>query len=143
MATTRADKSTRRSQKQIIYSDFTTNLDVHPDTGDLFLITNENAIKRSLKNLVYTNVYERLYVPTFGGNIIKSLFENATTDSLYAIQQQLDNAITNFEPRVTLTSINLTTSDVAGAVGVNITITYTINKIPGVQSLNIFVDRVR
>jgi phage baseplate assembly protein W len=143
MATTRADKSTQRTNRQIIYSDMTVNMDVHPDTGDLFIITNENSIRRALKNLVLTQSYERLYDPLFGGNLKKSLFENATTDVLYTIQQRLENSITNFEPRVTLSSITLSVSDVAGAEGVNILISYSINKIAGQQTLNIFVDRVR
>jgi hypothetical protein len=42
------------------YSDFTINLDVHPDTGDAFAYTNVNAVKKALRNLVLTDKYERL-----------------------------------------------------------------------------------
>lgn len=127
--------------KRVVYSDVTANLDVHPDTGDLFLITNENAIKQSLKNLVKTNSYERLYEPSFGGNLTKSLFELMTDEELYTIKTLLENSIINQEPRVTLTNINLVADFVND--GVNITVQYIINNIPGPQQLSLFVDRIR
>lgn len=137
-----ADSFTQLSgKKRVIYSDITVNLDVHPDTGDLFLITNENAIKQSLKNLVNTQSYERLYDPTFGGNLTKSLFELMTTEELYTVKTMLENSIQNQEPRISLISINLVADFVND--GVNITIKYTINNIPGPQVVSLFVDRIR
>lgn len=136
------DSSTAFSGKRrIVYSDITVNLDVHPDTGDLFLITNENAIKQSLKNLILTQVYERLYDPSFGGNLKRSLFELMTADELVVLKTQIENSIQNQEPRVQLITINLE-ADYA-ADGVNITLTYAINNLPGVFHLTQFVDRIR
>jgi phage baseplate assembly protein W len=137
-----ADSITQLSgKKRIVYSDITVNMDVHPDTGDLFLITNENAIKQSLKNLVKTQTYERLYDPAFGGNLTKSLFQLMTTEELYTIKTMLENSIKNQEQRVTLTNINLVADFEAD--GVNITIQYTINNIPGPQVVSLFVARIR
>ena len=141
--TSRADKFTKNPvNPEIIYSDFTPNLDVHPDTGDLFKITNLNAIKRSLKNLILTNTYERFYQPDVGGNIYKDLFENGTQDVLYAIQKRLQNQIQLFEPRVTLQQVTIDNSQIDNNK-INITLIYQVNRIPGLQNLFIPITRVR
>lgn len=140
---TRADKYTRNPVvTDVIYSDITPNLDVHPDTGDLFRITNLNSIKRSLKNLILTNTYERFYQPDVGGNISKDLFENATQDVLYAIQKRLQNQLEIYEPRVTLQQLTIDTSQV-DSNKINITLVYQVNRIPGPQTLTIPIIRVR
>jgi phage baseplate assembly protein W len=92
---------------QVIYSDIPTNFDVHPIKGDLVLLTNENAVKRSIRNLLLTDPYERFFNPDVGAGIRQTLFENFTRDTAYIIQEKITETITNYEPRANLYSVNV------------------------------------
>lgn len=141
-AAIRSIKTTRFSTPNVVYSDFTNDFEVHPDTGDLFIVTNDNDIKQSLRNLVFTNLYERFYNPQCAGNMMKALFEQDDPNTLYAIQNTLESAIKINEPRVNLLGIKIQVSG-TNPWGVNISIRYTDANNPGAQLLNIFVERVR
>jgi len=69
-------------------------------TNDLVAIKNEDAIKRSIQNIVLTVVGEKPFEPIFGTNINSSLFELNTSIEAIGIREQIRSAITNFEPRV-------------------------------------------
>lgn len=126
-----------------IYSDFTMNMDPHPDTGDLFRITNENAVKSAIKNIVFTNTYERFYNPGLGGNIIKDLFEQLTFETLYAFQSLLTNAIQNNEKRANIVSVVVVPTPNT-AQSIDITITFNlINITSDPQVLVLSVTKVR
>jgi phage baseplate assembly protein W len=147
MAISRADKITQQNQpsqfqaQQKKYTDFTTNLDVHPDTGDLFRITDVNAIKRSLKNIMLTNYYERPFQPKLATNIQGMLFENVGTEVLSMLSDTITYAINKYEPRVNVLSLNASASNDADSVTINLV--FTINNIPDTQTMSVVVSRVR
>ena len=62
------------------YSDFTMNLDIHPDTKQIFTFTNANAVKRAIKNLILTDNYERLFRPDIGAGLRALLFEKESRE---------------------------------------------------------------
>jgi phage baseplate assembly protein W len=72
----------------------------HPVTNDLLTIKNEDAIKRSVQNIVLTVLGEKPFEPLFGSNIGDSLFELNTSLQSIGIREQILTAIRNFEPRV-------------------------------------------
>ena len=84
--------------------DFTRN----PLTNDVSLKFNEEAVMRSIRNIVLTNSGEKPYVPEFGGNVKASLFENFTPVNVVTLKGQLESAIKNFEPRAKLLKIEVT-----------------------------------
>ena len=65
---TSAEKYTSTTRKTELYSDFFIGLDIHPGKKDLARTTNENAVKRSIINLLLTDYDERPYQPTLGLN---------------------------------------------------------------------------
>ena len=69
-------------------------------TSDVLTLKNEKAIKESVKNIVRYNFYEKPFLPQFGGNIIAQLFENYTSGLSSELEDSIQNAITNYEPRV-------------------------------------------
>jgi phage baseplate assembly protein W len=91
-----------------LYSDVDLTFVPHPQTGDLPLRVDINAVKQSLKNLILTNYYERLFHPEIGSPIRKLLFEPIDIITSHAIQQGLERLIANFEPRVVLESLAVT-----------------------------------
>ena len=100
------------SLTQVIFSDLTNNLGMHPVTGNITRLINRDAVKQSVRNIVLTNRGERLYKPNLGADIRKLLFENIVTDSdIFLIKDKIKSSIETYEPRVEIVSIELLTSE--------------------------------
>jgi phage baseplate assembly protein W len=82
------------------FKDISLSFDMHPVTKDISAIKNEDAIKRSIRNIIQTLPYERFFNPLFGSNIRASLFDFIDFGTASILQQQLQVAVENFEPRV-------------------------------------------
>lgn len=89
------------------FSDLDLNFIAGP-TGDVFKKYDENAIKQSVKNLVMTNHYERLFHPEIGSQVTALLFEPFSPLLQGMLEQAIINTITNFEPRVVLEDVTVT-----------------------------------
>jgi phage baseplate assembly protein W len=72
----------------------------HPVTKDLTILRNENAIVRSVRNLVETIPRERFFNSTIGSNVRSSLFDFVDFGTAVNIQKQIETVIENYEPRV-------------------------------------------
>ena len=90
------------------FKDISMTFQSNPLTGDLIALKNENAIARSIRNIVFTIPGEKFFDETFGSTISESLFENIDNLSAIVIKDQITESIENFEPRVDL--IRVTTS---------------------------------
>ena len=69
--------------KQPVFKDIPLSFTAHPVTGNVKALTNRDAVKQSVKNIVLTNFYERPYSPNLGGNILSQLFENMDSITQY------------------------------------------------------------
>ena len=137
----RIDKYTETSKIRDTYSDFSVDLSPHPNTQDLMRATNEAAIKRSIRNLISTNLFERPFQPKVGSKIRNLLFENASDELAGLIQTYCRETIDNYEPRVKVISVDAIYDDANNAYKVNIFF-YIINKTEPV-GLSIILYRVR
>jgi phage baseplate assembly protein W len=123
------------------YSDFYADFDKHPDKNDLLKHTNDESIKRSIKNILQTNRGERLFNPTFGSNIRKLLFENISPVTESLIREQVETSINNFEPRAKL--IDVVVSGYPDDNAYNITVVFsTLNTIDPIV-LSVLLNRIR
>lgn len=82
------------------FKDISLSFEPHPVTKDLPILRNENAIKRSVRNIVETIPTEKFFNPSFGSDVRSSLFEFVDFGTASVIQNQVEIAIQNFEPRV-------------------------------------------
>lgn len=99
---------TPRTRKiESVYSDFHKDLTVNPFSGDLSLKKDEEAVKEALKNIIFMDKGEKLFQPTFGGNIRSMLFELNTPVTLKLIQEQIKTTINNYEPRIELIDVEV------------------------------------
>ena len=89
------------------YTDIDLNLTPHPSSKDLTLKYDKDAVKRSLRNIMLTNDYERPFKPNFGANLRAQLFELADDITKYEIRKQITEAIEDYEPRVVIDKIYL------------------------------------
>ena len=93
--------------KQILYSDITTNLTIHPVRGDITLLTDEASVKRSIINLMFTEPYERPFSPNIGAGLKAYLFENIGADTEYIIKEKIIEVISNYEPRANIINVTV------------------------------------
>ena len=93
-------KPTLTSADDFIYSDLGMPLLIHPGTNDISPITDLNAIRQSVKNLVLTNFGERPFHPEIGTGITGLLFENADFFTANSIKGETLRVLRRFEPRV-------------------------------------------
>jgi len=90
------------------FKDISMTFQSNPLTRDLIVLKNENAIARSVKNIVFTIPGEKPFNPDFGSRITDSLFENIDDITASQIENELRDSIGRFEPRVSITSLEVT-----------------------------------
>ena len=83
------------------FKDISLSFVPHPVTRDLTVLQNENAIKRSVRNLVETIPTERFFNSLLGSDVRRSIFEFVDIGTASFIKDQIEITINNFEPRVT------------------------------------------
>jgi phage baseplate assembly protein W len=137
----RLDRITETGKQETRYSDFLTDLTPHPNTKDLVKNTNVDAVKRSIRNLIQTNRYERLMRPNLGSGVRKILFEPITPASTDMLKQYVTETIGNFEPRAKVLNVDVFTDTNNLAYTINIYF-YVIN-IADPVSMTVTLYRVR
>ena len=83
--------------------DFTRNV----VTNDIVKIEGVDAVKRSVKNLIQTNFYERLFHPELGSGVRGLLFENFTPITGIFLKRKIEEIIKNYEPRASLQNVTV------------------------------------
>ena len=94
-----------RQRQSKRFKDISLSFKRHPVTNDILALRNEDAIKRSVRNLVETVNEERFFNPLIGSRVRESLFEVPDNTIRATIKAQIENSILNFEPRVNLTDV--------------------------------------
>lgn len=141
MAVTRADKFTAINKKEEIYSDFMTDFTPHPDTNELMRITNESAVVRSIRNLILTNKYDRLFQPELGGNLMALLFEPMGFATIEEIRRVITDTIHKHEKRARVVECSVNESPDNNAYFVTL-VFYIINRQDPITT-NLTLYRVR
>jgi len=100
---TQNNESQRSSR---VYKDLNLGFQQNTATKDIQKITDVEAVKRSVRNLINTNHYEKPFHPEIGSNLRAMLFENITPQMNHIISKQIDILIRNFEPRCRLVQVN-------------------------------------
>lgn len=113
---------------------------VHPVTGDVVTRTDVEAVKRSVRNIVLTNKYERPFKPNFGTSLRELLFELNTSRQLKKVQRRIKETLEKTEPRIMNVSVLLSNDD---SHEVNITIIYDIKNSIRNQEQEFTVTRAR
>ena len=110
------------------FKDISFSFKRHPVTNDVTVLKNEDAIKKSVQNLVRTHIGERFFNELLGSSIENSLFELVGEDIGASLEEEIDTLIENFEPRVRTTKIDVNTEQDYN--GLYITIKYNIVGLP-------------
>ena len=131
-------KSTRNSRRfRDIDLDFQRNF----VTNDVNVVEDVIAIKRSVKNLVQTNFYERPFHPELGCGVRQLLFENFTPLTAIYMRRMIEEVLTNYEPRISLTSVNVDDDQDRNRLVVDIH--FRIIGVEGPQVVSTYLQRIR
>ena len=87
------------------FKDISMTFQANPLNEDLIALKNENAIARSIRNIVFTIPGEKFFNPNFGSRITESLFENIDDITATIIVDEIRESIQNYEPRVDLNNV--------------------------------------
>jgi phage baseplate assembly protein W len=110
----RIDKITRKDKafdRKPYYSDFYTNFNVHPQNNRLVKYTNEESVKRSIRNLILTDKYDRPFQPEIGCRVRSLLFENMSDIIVEEIKATIRETIDTYEPRVRVIDVIVQTNE--------------------------------
>ena len=106
------------------FKDINLSFKRHPVTNDLVTIKNEDAIKRSVKNIIFTILGEKPFSPDFGSFVSESLFSLNTEYDSITLEDEIKNVLYRFEPRID--NIDVTVSILADTHETNATVAYEI-----------------
>ena len=134
----RTNDSDRNAQ---VFKDINLSLARHPITGDIASLTNIEAVKRSVRNLINTNFYERPFHPEIGSNVRSILFEPVSPVVASVLERHVRDVVENFEPRADLIDVQVTDNADANEYRVQIKF-YVVNS-SDIVDMNIFLERLR
>ena len=89
------------------FKDINLSFKRHPVTNDVLTVSNEDAIKRSVKNIIFTILGEKPFEPNFGSVISQSLFELNTNLNEIRISDEIQQSLLNYEPRIDNTEVTV------------------------------------
>ena len=110
------------------FKDINLSFKRHPVTNDVVTIRDEDAIKRSVKNIIFTILGEKPFEPDFGSVMNQSLFDFNTNLSEIRVSDEIKASLDNYEPRID--NIDVSVSVLADSNEMNCTVQYDIVGIP-------------
>ena len=135
---TQTNESTRSSN---IFKDLNLDFQQNTATKDIQKITDVESVKRSVKNLLNTNHYEKPFHPEIGSNLRGMLFELMTPQMNHVISKQIENLINNYEPRCRL--VQVFTQPMFDRNGYSVQISFYVQNYPDPVVVESFLERLR
>ena len=142
MASYDAGTLTNQSKRSArIYKDLNLDFQQNSATKDIQKITDVEAVKRSVRNLINTNHYEKPFRPEVGSNLRAMLFELISPQMNHAISKEIDLLIRNYEPRCRLVQLNVQPDTDRNGYRASISF-YVVNH-PDRVEVETFLERIR
>jgi phage baseplate assembly protein W len=131
--------ATNNTVKQ--FADLDLSFAANPFTKDIYLKTDEDAVKTALKHLLRTNNFERPFHPEIGTQIRSLMFENFSSAVKIAMERTIFESIEKYEPRVRL--ISVTVEESADINDLTINVIFTLKNSPAPITITTSISRVR
>ena len=110
--------------------------------SDVNVLTNVTAVKRSVRNLILTNFYEKPFHPEIGSGVRDLLFEIVSPLTAIALAQSVEDVINNYEPRALLLGVDVIDNIDANAY--DIAVTFEVINAPGeIVQLDVLLEALR
>jgi len=135
-----ANNDISRNVKQ--YSDIDLFFGRNVVGNDINKVTDIQAVKRSLRNLINLNTFEKPFHPEISGGVRELLFENMNPMTSAVITRKIEDVINNFEPRCRLVSVRAIPDFDRNAYNVSIEF-YVVNAPTELVDLSVMLERLR
>lgn len=123
------------------YADLDLDFLAHPTTKDVMKKTGVEAIKRSVRNLLLTNFYDRPFQSYIGSNALKILFDNATPMSATFLKNAIIETLKSYEPRIRVDDVEVKFD--FDNNGYNVQLFFTIVNRNEPAAITLFLERIR
>jgi len=133
------NESTRSTR---IYSDLDLFFGKKSSDRDVSVVTDVQAVKRSIRNLVLLNTYEKPFHPEISSGVRDMLFELMSPVTAVVLARQIENVIENFEPRARLVGVRTLPNYDRNSYAVTIEF-YVVNTPTELVELTLFLERLR
>ena len=100
-----ATQSNESKRSKRVFSDLNLDFQNNSATKDITKITDVEAVKRSVRNLINTNHYEKPFHPEIGSNLRAMLFEPISPQMTHSISKNVENLLNSYEPRCRLVQV--------------------------------------
>ncbi len=134
--------NTNLSKKAVrTYRDLDLDFTRHPVTNDVVKIEDVNAVKRSVRNLINTQFYERPFHPELGCGVRDLLFENYSPMTGMFIRRKIEEVLINYEPRAKLSSIEV--NEEQDRNGIKVEVNFYVLNLPNPVTVTTTLKRIR
>ena len=133
-----SNKSKRSAR---IYKDLNLDFQQNSATKDIQRVEDVDAVKRSVRNLISLNHYEKPFHPEIGSNLRGMLFENITPQISHYIGKQIEMLIKNYEPRCKLVEVDNRPN--LDRNGYSVSISFYVVNVPNPVQVETFLERLR
>lgn len=140
MAQNFSDKFTT-TRRRSVYTDIRNNLQVHPGSKDVLLLSDADTVKNCIFNLLKTSPTERPFQPKLGSYLSKLLFEQMDLQTLMFAKQIIKDTISIYEPRAKVENVTISASPDEN--GLYITIVYSMLNTETPITIDLILDKVR
>jgi phage baseplate assembly protein W len=127
--------------RQPDYSDLDLDFKINPITGDINKKKGVDAVKRAIRNLIFTNFYERPFNSELGSGVPRLLFDNVDVMTASMIKDAIIILINTYEPRVQLIDVRVY-ADIDNH-GFNVQLEYVILNTETPSTFNLFLEKIR
>ncbi len=111
--------------RKALYADLNTLFFAHPVLKDIKPVTDIDAVKNAVKNLVLSSRYDRPFHPELGCRITEMLFENSSPFTAMSIRQEIEQVLAEHEPRINQVNVEILDDSDRNAYMVNISFNVT------------------
>ena len=128
------------------YRDFSLFFTKNPVTGDVSTLADVADIKRSVRNLVLTNEFDRPFHPEIASHVRDLLFQPFTAITYNLLRNRIDKVLEIYEPRVKLTRIEIDDREFQNMDNntLSVKIFFTLNNAPtNEENVDIMLERIR
>ena len=136
--------ATNRSQvvsKRRSFSDLDLSLELNPNFNDIVPLTDIDAVKNSVKNLILTNFFERPFQPWIGSNLSALLFEPADSFTIISIREEIKKVLRKYEPRVD--DVTVEVKDQSDRNSYTVTVGFRVISVDEQVDITLYLKRIR
>ena len=141
MSTGQYNSSTVGITNKRVYSDLDLKFNQHPVYKDIVPLSDVDAVKQSVRNILFTNKGERLFQPSIGSGVFDLLFEHADPLTFQAVRDNIKDILSVLEPRINQIQVQI--EDDIDKNEIAVTVNFNVAGVANNESVDFYLERLR